>query len=248
MKKREFIKITGIVGAGIALSPIAACNSAADQKKELTLGEKPHINEFTQLDLGYDFASLEPVIDAQTMEIHYGKHHAGYIRKLNKALKETGDYKGKTLREIICSVTENQTGIRNNAGGHYNHSMFWKIMAPGGGEGPAGALADAINGSFGDFDTFKSEFFSAAKTRFGSGWAWLSVGADSKLFVSSTPNQDNPLMSFAEQKGTPILGIDVWEHAYYLNYQNRRGDYIKSFTDIINWDNVAENMWRTGGR
>lgn len=248
MKKREFIKITGIVGAGIALSPIAACNSAVDPKDDEAPAKNAVTYEFTLPELGYDFAALEPIIDAQTMEIHYGKHHAGYVRKLNKALAETGGFDGKTLAEIVGSVTEDQTGVRNNGGGHYNHSMFWKIMAPGGGTEPTGALADAVNGSFGDFDTFKSEFFSAAKTRFGSGWAWLSVGSDSELFVSSTPNQDNPLMPFAEQKGTPILGIDVWEHAYYLNYQNRRGDYINGFTDIINWDNVAENMWRTGSR
>lgn len=242
MKKRQFIKITGIVSAGVVLSPLAACNAGAEQKEETPAAPEPVVSEFSLPELGYAFAALEPIVDAQTMEIHYGKHHAGYVRKLNKALTETPGFEGKTLAEIVGSVTEDQTGVRNNGGGHYNHSMFWKVMAPGGGNEPTGELADAMNASFGDFETFKTEFFAAAKTRFGSGWAWLSKGSDNKLFISSTPNQDNPLMSFVEQKGSPILGIDVWEHAYYLNYQNRRGDYINGFTDIINWDEVAVNF------
>ncbi|MEO0404621.1 MAG: superoxide dismutase [Bacteroidota bacterium] len=199
--------------------------------------------EFILPELPYAHDALNPSIDTETMQIHHGKHHAGYVRKLNNALKETSGFEGMSIEEIVSAVAADQTGVRNNGGGHFNHSLFWKVMTPGGGEQPSGQLMDAINAGFGSYETFSENFFSAAKTRFGSGWAWLSVDQNKKLMVSSTPNQDNPLMkNIVDQTGTPILGIDVWEHAYYLNYQNRRGDYINAFMELINWEEVAKNL------
>lgn len=188
--------------------------------------------------LPYEYNALEPNIDARTMEIHYSKHHQGYTNKLNAALEGT-DLAGKSIEDILANAGSAGAGVRNNGGGFYNHSLFWSIMSPNGGGQPSGALADAINEAFGSFEDFKEKFSTAAKTQFGSGWAWLLVGADGKLHVSGTPNQDNPLMDVAEVKGTPILGLDVWEHAYYLNYQNRRPDYVGAFFNVINWDAVA---------
>ena len=188
--------------------------------------------------LSYSYDALEPHIDARTMEIHHSKHHGGYTSKLNAALEGT-EWAGKDIREIMANVSKISTGVRNNGGGHYNHSLFWTILSPNGGGKPSGELAAAIDKKFGSFDKFKEEFANAAATRFGSGWAWLSVSGG-ELSVSSTPNQDNPLMDIAESKGTPILGLDVWEHAYYLNYQNRRPDYISAFWDVVNWDEVAK--------
>ncbi|GAB5555021.1 MAG: superoxide dismutase [Saprospiraceae bacterium] len=192
-------------------------------------------------DLPYAQDALEPNIDARTMGIHHGKHHAGYTKKLNAAIEGT-DLAGKTIEDILANVSAASTGVRNNGGGFYNHSLFWSVMSPNGGGAPTGAVAAAIDEAFGSYDAFKTEFAAAAGTRFGSGWAWLSVGADGKLFVSSTPNQDNPLMDVAEHQGTPILGIDVWEHAYYLNYQNRRPDYVSAFFNVINWDEVNKRF------
>ncbi|MEO0337997.1 MAG: superoxide dismutase [Bacteroidota bacterium] len=189
--------------------------------------------------LPYAFDALEPNIDARTMEIHHGKHHAGYTKKLNAAIEGT-DLEGKSIEDILANVSSASTGVRNNGGGFYNHALFWSVMSPNGGGAPSGAIGDAINEAFGSFDEFKAKFAAAAGTRFGSGWAWLSVGADGKLFVSSTANQDNPLMDVAEHKGTPILGVDVWEHAYYLNYQNRRPDYVQAFFNVIDWNAVGE--------
>lgn len=189
--------------------------------------------------LPYAFNALEPHIDAKTMEIHHGKHHAGYTSKLNAAIEGT-DLEGKSIEELLANVSSHSGAVRNNGGGFYNHSLFWNVMGPNKGGTPSGDLAEAINSAFGSFDKFKEEFAKAAATRFGSGWAWLVV-ADGKLKVTSTPNQDNPLMDVAEVKGTPILGLDVWEHAYYLNYQNRRPDYISAFWNVVNWDAVAEN-------
>ncbi len=189
--------------------------------------------------LGYDFAALEPHIDARTMEIHHGKHHAGYTNNLNNAINGT-DLEGKSIEDILANISQHSAAVRNNGGGYYNHDLFWKVMSPNGGGAPSGDLAAAINAACGSFDGFKDEFSKAAATRFGSGWAWLVVMADGSLKVSSTPNQDNPLMDLAEVKGTPILGIDVWEHAYYLNYQNRRPDYINAFFNVVNWDEVAK--------
>lgn len=189
--------------------------------------------------LPYAYDALEPHIDAKTMEIHHSKHHGGYVTKLNAALEGKPEADA-SLEEIMKKAGALGAGVRNNGGGHYNHSLFWPILSGDGGGSPSGELASAIDSAFGSFDKFKEEFANAAATRFGSGWAWLIV-ADGKLKVTSTPNQDNPLMDVAEVKGTPILGLDVWEHAYYLNYQNKRPDYISAFWNVVNWDAVAEN-------
>jgi Fe-Mn family superoxide dismutase len=188
--------------------------------------------------LPYAHDALEPNIDKETMEIHHGKHHNGYVSKLNAAI-EGSEHADKSLEDLVKNAGSLGAAIRNNGGGHYNHSIFWTVMSPNGGGEPSGELADAINQAFGSFDKFKETFNQAAATRFGSGWAWLSVGSDGKLFVSSTPNQDNPLMDAAEENGTPILGLDVWEHAYYLKYQNKRPDYIAAFWNVVNWEEVA---------
>jgi Fe-Mn family superoxide dismutase len=190
--------------------------------------------------LDFDYAALEPHIDARTMEIHHTKHHGAYTTNLNAALQGT-EWEGKTIEEIMGSVSQLSVAVRNNGGGYYNHNLYWKILTPGGSREPKGVLLDAINASFGSVDSFKEAFVKAALTRFGSGWAWLLQSND-KLVVSSTPNQDNPLMDVAEVKGNPILGIDVWEHAYYLNYQNRRPDYVEAFWNLINWDEVASRF------
>lgn len=188
--------------------------------------------------LPYATDALEPHIDTKTMEIHHGKHHAGYTAKLNGAISGT-DLEGKSIENILASAGSAGSGVRNNGGGFYNHCLFWEIMAPNSGGSPSGDLATAIESAFGSFEAFKDAFSNAAATQFGSGWAWLIV-VDGKLQVTSTPNQDNPLMDIAEVKGSPILGLDVWEHAYYLNYQNRRPDYINAFFNVVNWDKVAE--------
>lgn len=192
--------------------------------------------ELPKLDYAYD--ALEPHIDAQTMEIHYTKHHQGYVDKLNDAVKGT-DLEGKSIEEV-CKTGSDKTAVRNNGGGHYNHSLWWKILTPGGSKEPIGNVKQAIE-KMGGYDKFKEEFSEAAKTRFGSGWAWLCKKEDGSVSVCSTPNQDNPLMSVADCKGQPILGLDVWEHAYYLKYQNKRPDYVSTFFDLINWDQVEEN-------
>ncbi|ATP58258.1 superoxide dismutase [Pedobacter ginsengisoli] len=191
--------------------------------------------------LPYATDALEPHIDKQTMEIHHGKHHQAYVTNLNKALEGKPEA-GQSIEEIVKNISKFPAAVRNNGGGHYNHSLFWEVIGPNKGGEPKGELAEAINAAFGTFADFKTKFAEAGATRFGSGWAWLSVGADKKLVVSSTPNQDNPLMDIAEVKGTPILGMDVWEHAYYLKYQNRRPDYISAFWNVVNWDAVAERF------
>lgn len=188
--------------------------------------------------LPYAHNALEPNIDTQTMEIHHGKHHAAYVNNLNAAVTGTAN-ENKSLEDLMANISKLPAAIRNNGGGHYNHSLFWTVMSPNGGGEPKGALAEAINSTFGSFAAFKEEFAKAAATRFGSGWAWLCV-EDGKLKVCSTPNQDNPLMDVVTDcNGMPILGLDVWEHAYYLNYQNRRPDYISAFWNVVNWDEVA---------
>ena len=192
---------------------------------------------FTLPNLPYDKAALEPHIDAMTMEIHHGKHHAAYVNNLNAAIQGT-EHENKTIEELMSYVSKLSVAVRNNGGGHYNHSLFWQIMSPDGGGNPSGELATSIDSTFGSFDKMKEEFNKAAATRFGSGWAWLCVGADKKIFITSTPNQDNPLMDLAEQRGIPILGLDVWEHAYYLKYQNRRPEYIAAFWNVVNWKEV----------
>lgn len=194
--------------------------------------------ELPKLEYAYD--ALEPHIDARTMEIHHTKHHAAYTTNLNNAIAGS-DLEGSSIEDILAKVSGLSPAIRNNGGGFYNHNLFWKVMGPAGGGTPSGELAAAITKDFGSFDSFKEEFSKAAATRFGSGWAWL-VKTSSGLKVTSTPNQDNPLMDLAEVKGTPILGLDVWEHAYYLHYQNRRPDYISAFWNVINWDEVASRF------
>ena len=189
--------------------------------------------------LNYSFDALEPHVDTKTMQIHHGKHHAGYTNNLNNAIKGT-DLETMSIETILAELDLNNTAVRNNGGGFFNHSLFWNVMSPNGGGIPSGDLASAINDSFGSFDEFKSAFSKAAGTRFGSGWAWLCVHPGGKLEVCSTPNQDNPLMKGIGCGGQPILGLDVWEHAYYLNYQNRRPDYISGFFNVINWDFVSE--------
>lgn len=186
--------------------------------------------------LPYDYTALEPHIDARTMEIHHSKHHQAYVTNLNNAVNGT-EWEGKSLEELLKNISKLSPAVRNNGGGHWNHSFFWNIMGPNAGGEPTGDIAAAINSTFGSYDKFKEEFTKAATTRFGSGWAWLLVH-DGKLVVTSTPNQDNPLMDIADVKGTPVLGLDVWEHAYYLHYQNRRPDYITAFYNVINWDAV----------
>ncbi|MDF2551986.1 MAG: superoxide dismutase [Chryseobacterium sp.] len=187
--------------------------------------------------LGYSYDALEPTIDAKTMEIHHTKHHQAYIDNLNKAIEGT-ELEGKSIEEVCKTGTE-KPAVRNNGGGHFNHSLFWEILTPGGSSTPVGNVSNAIE-NYGGFDKFKTDFAEAAKTRFGSGWAWLIKNEDGSVSVSSTPNQDNPLMPVADVKGTPVLGLDVWEHAYYLNYQNRRPDYVTAFFNVVNWDKVEE--------
>lgn len=194
--------------------------------------------ELPQLPYAYD--ALEPHIDARTMEIHHSKHHNAYVTNLNAAIAGT-DLDGKSIEDLMKKLDMNNMAVRNNGGGHYNHTMFWEIMSPNGGGLPTGDLAAAIDAAFGSFDAFKAEFAKAGATRFGSGWAWLCV-KDGKLEVCSTPNQDNPLMPGVACGGQPILGMDVWEHAYYLNYQNRRPDYIEAFFNVINWAEVAKRF------
>ena len=188
--------------------------------------------------LSYNFDALEPHFDSKTMQIHHGKHHAGYTNKLNSAIEGT-DLKGKSIEEILKTLDMSNSAVRNNGGGYFNHCLFWEVIGPNSGGKPEGALADVIDKSFGSFDKFKSKFSTAAATRFGSGWAWLCVDSEGGLEICSTANQDNPLMP-GECGKTPILGLDVWEHAYYLNYQNRRPDYIEAFFRVVNWDAVSE--------
>lgn len=238
LSRREFLSNTskaslaiGLVGTGV----LSACSGEVkgDGKEILITG-------FTQTALGYDFSALEPHIDAQTMEIHYTKHAASYAKSLGEAVSDETVDTNKPLEDLLAQISKYSTKMRNNGGGHYNHELFWKVMGPNAGGKPSGELAAAIDSSFGSFDEFVSKFDEAAKTRFGSGWAWLVVGADKKLAVGSTPNQDNPLMDLSDFKGTPLLGLDVWEHAYYLNYQNRRPEYVSAFWNVINWNTVAE--------
>ena len=202
---------------------------------------------FSLPSLPYAFDALEPHVDARTMEIHHGKHHQAYVNNLNAALESHSEYQDKSIEEILAtldSLPESiRTAVRNNGGGHANHTLFWEIMKPGGSNQPSGALGDAINSTFGGFDGFKEKFADAAAKRFGSGWAWLVASTNGALEITSTPNQDTPLM----EGRTPILGLDVWEHAYYLNYQNRRPDYIKAWWNVVNWDEVARRYTAVTG-
>ena len=192
-------------------------------------------------DLNYGFDALEPNIDSRTMQIHHGKHHAGYTSKLNAAIEGT-DLEGLNIESLLKGLNMSNNAVRNNGGGYFNHCLFWEIMSPNGGGSPSGALNDAILNSFGSFEDFKSKFSAAAATRFGSGWAWLCAKKDGSLEICSTANQDNPLMQGIGSDGYPIMGIDVWEHAYYLNYQNRRPDYINAFFNVVDWSIVGEKF------
>lgn len=241
MNKREFLKKSAVLGAGVLVAPsvIQSCNTAG-AKESLAAGliSMDDAGQFLQPELGYAFDALEPHVDAMTMELHYGKHHAGYTRKFNAALAEEAGAPSD-IHEIFARVSTLGSGVRNNGGGYYNHNLYWKFMSPEGGGTPGGALAEAITAAFGSMEEFKSLFASTAASRFGSGWGWLILNQEGKLQVTSTPNQDNPLMDVAEVKGTPLLNIDVWEHAYYLNYQNQRKAYIDAYWNLVDWDFVG---------
>jgi len=196
---------------------------------------------FTLAPLHYAHEALEPHFDTLTMQIHHGKHHQAYVDNLNKAVAGTS-HENDTLEQLVASAGSISVAVRNNGGGHWNHTFFWESLAPNAGGAPSGKLADAINAAFGSFDAFKEKMSTAGMTRFGSGWAWLIKDAEGHLHITSTPNQDNPLMDVAEVKGTPILGVDVWEHAYYLKYQNRRADYLAAFWNVVNWSKISERL------
>ena len=244
--RRNFIKNSLLLTAAGLIAPSlmkANGSNAVTQSNENMLdGTGP----FTLPPLTYDYNALEPNIDAMTMQIHHDKHHAAYVNNLNKAIAENN--LGNTvlgplaLDDLIKNISKYPVAIRNNGGGHWNHSFFWKIMKPNGGGQPSGKLVDAINSAFTSLDAMKTKFDEAGAKRFGSGWAWLIVNKDGKLDICSTPNQDNPLMDIAEAKGTPILGLDVWEHAYYLKYQNKRPDYINAWWNVVDWNEVAKNF------
>lgn len=234
MQRRKFIYALGAIPAVSVLGKVE--NHLNNINNHIRSTNTMAKFELPALPYAYD--ALEPYIDKMTMEIHHTKHHNAYVTNLNKAIEGT-ENEGKTLEQMFASISKLPAAVRNNGGGHYNHSMFWTLMKQNGGGKPSGKIADAINSAFGSFDEFKVKFSTAAATRFGSGWAWLVV-LDGKLVVSSTPNQDNPLMDVAEVKGTPVLGLDVWEHAYYLKYQNKRPDYIENWWNVVNWDKVNE--------
>lgn len=247
MEKRTFLKTGLLLSVGVALAPlIQACKGGGKAGKSAGLPTIPppklrRTTPFALAPLPYAAAALEPHIDKMTMEIHHDKHHQAYVNNLNKAVEGTV-YNEYELDDIVARITAADTDkvIRNNAGGHWNHTFFWQIMAPGAGGMPDGQLATSINTTFGSFDKFKEEFSNAAKGVFGSGWTWLCVGKDKGLFICTTPNQDNPLMlQIVAKTGTPILGLDVWEHAYYLKHQNKRPDYITAFFNVVNWKEVA---------
>ena len=238
--RREFLATTAKAGLTVGLVGTAFSDLLAHPAQAVAG------TGFTQKPLPYAYTALEPHIDARTMEIHYTKHAAAYASNLRDAAKEEGVDTAQPLEQVLASISKYSTKMRNNGGGHYNHELFWSILgqpaAAGPEVGPEGSLLKAIKTSFGSYEAFVTQFETAAKTRFGSGWAWLLVDASGKLVVSSTPNQDNPLMDLAEVKGTPILGLDVWEHAYYLHYQNRRPDYVTAFWKVVNWKAVAERF------
>jgi len=235
MDKRTFIKAGSLLTAAAFLDPLTACSTT---KKMVVSTEK---GVFTLPALSYAVDALEPHIDKMTMEIHHGKHHAAYIQKLNDAIKGN-PFAEMTIEQMMTKITDKDGAVRNNGGGHYNHSLFWATLSPKS-AAPTGKLVDAINATFGSMDKFKTAFSDSSKSVFGSGWTWLCVGNDKKLFISNTPNQDNPLMTnIVKQLGTPILGLDVWEHAYYLKYQNKRADYITAFWNVVNWENVGNRF------
>jgi len=248
MEKRTFLKTSLFLGvAAASASFLQACKTAAKVTTGSTAGPTlpaPKVKRTKPFELpalSYETSALEPHIDKMTMEIHHGKHHQAYVTNLNDAVKDTV-YTDYELDDIIARITSSDADkkIRNNAGGHWNHSFFWQTMTPGGGGAPSGNLATAINTAFGSYDKFKEQFTASSKSVFGSGWTWLCVGKDKGLFIATTPNQDNPLMlQIAKQQGTPLIALDVWEHAYYLKYQNKRPDYIGAFYNLINWKEVS---------
>lgn len=239
MKKRAFIKLTSTAGAGLLLTPFVGCESEPNTTSIGARANRPFLYE--QEPLGFALDALDPGIDAVTMEIHYSKHHAGYVNKLNKTLRDSHtEYTGLPIEELLRKTGPSDTVLRNNGGGHYNHTLYWRVLQPGGAPEPEGALREELIDTFGSIEAFRDVFASAGAKRFGSGWAWLIRGKDGRLAVTSTPNQDNPMMSqIVEIEGNPLLGMDVWEHAYYLQYQNRRKDYIAAFLQRVNWDVVA---------
>jgi len=241
MNKREFLKTSAILGAGTLVAPTLAfscTNSSAGTGATASLVATGSDGKFTQPSLGYAFDALEPHVDALTMELHYGKHHAGYTRKFNAAL-EHEDLHSTNIYRIFETVSSYGAGVRNNGGGYFNHNLYWKFMSPDGGGAPTGKLAAAIVEAFGSFDKFKELFTATAGSHFGSGWGWLLLDKEGKLQVSSTPNQDNPLMDVVEVQGTPLLNVDVWEHAYYLNYQNKRKSYLEAYWNVVDWSFVG---------
>ena len=250
IRRRDFIIRTGITGMGLSLLPLTACDSKEPTDGDETVAPDPSAGSASieQPPLGYDYAALEPYIDARTMEIHYSKHHAGYVRKLNAAL-DGHRLGGGSLDEVLAGVTrdEQDVAVLNNAGGTANHNLFWTILTPGGAAMPEGDLRAAIDRDFGSYEAFANEFSEAAGSVFGSGWAWLVRTDDGTLVVTETANQDSPLMrQVADVPGTPVLGLDVWEHAYYLKYQNRRGEYIANAMKAINWTKVGD-LWALAG-
>ncbi|MDA0729421.1 MAG: superoxide dismutase [Bacteroidetes bacterium] len=247
MDKRTFLKLSGMAGAGLVVAPWLGCQPSGDDKT-LRSGEKPDsgagdvwgAEAFALPALSFGMDALEPAIDAETMAIHHGKHHAGYVRKLNAAIEGRAKGIDDNLITLLKGVDSADEALRNNGGGHFNHTLYWEVLTPGGPSEPQGALAAHIVSDLGGIDALKAAFAKAGSQQFGSGWAWLSLDDAGQLFVSSTPNQDNPLMTqCVERSGTPILGMDVWEHAYYLNYQNSRTDYIQAFLGLVNWESVA---------
>lgn len=237
MKKREFLRTSAILGAGAMIIPTVASscmNSSAQAGATASLVAQGDDGIFIQPQLGYAFDVLEPHVDAKTMEVHYGKHHAGYTKKFNAAL-EQADFHSTDIYKLFASVSTHGNGIRNNGGGYFNHNLYWKFMSPEGGGEPTGKLAGAIAADFGSFAQFKELFSATAASHFGSGWGWLLLNTDGKLEVASLPNQDNPLMDVSPVRGTPLLNIDVWEHAYYLNYQNMRKSYVEAYWNVIDW-------------
>jgi Fe-Mn family superoxide dismutase len=234
--RRDFIISTGKAGLGVYLGSTLLSSCSAVKK---VISSK-YTTGFQQQPLPYAYNALNEAIDAQTMEIHYSKHAASYATNLNDAAKAEGVDAGKPLEDVLNRISKYSVKMRNNAGGHYNHELFWKCMSPNGGNQPTGQLAAAITSSFGSFDAFKTQFSDAGKNRFGSGWAWLIVDADKRLRIGSTPNQDNPLMNVADIKGFPLLGLDVWEHAYYLRYQNKRADYIGAWWKVVDWNYIND--------
>lgn len=237
MDRKKFLSSLGLLTVAGSIKKVDAITNKINQS---LINRSITMSKFELMPLPYAYNALEPHIDTRTMEIHHDKHHAAYVNNFNKALEGT-EFEGKSFEDIFKNISKAPAAIRNNGGGVWNHNMFWQVMGPNKGGQPSGPFADAINSTFGSFDKFKELFSNAGATRFGSGWAWL-VLSGGKLVITSTPNQDNPLMDIAEVKGTPLLTLDVWEHSYYLNYQNRRPDYIASWWNVVNWDDVAKRF------